>query len=65
MLLISADYRSVPHEQPALSVQVAFAAPLTNLSGLRVTSLKLHADNSSPYKGVRPMLRSGTLDFRW
>ena len=57
--------RSVPHARPAMSVQVQFSAPLINLSGQRVTSLKLLADNSSPFKGVRPMLRSGSIDFRW
>lgn len=56
---------SSPMARPASSVQVGFSAPLVNVSGIRVDSLKVVGDTPPPYKGVRPMMRSGSLEFRW
>ncbi|GAA99686.1 uncharacterized protein L969DRAFT_96114 [Mixia osmundae IAM 14324] len=56
---------SVPTNKPASSIEIHFNASLVNMSGIKVDSLKVLGDRQAPYKGVRPMLRSGKLEFRW
>jgi len=58
-----------PCRQPATAVQISFRCPLTNVSGIQVTSLKVASNgvgaDTQLYKGVRPMMKSGKLEFRW
>lgn len=57
-----------PCPRPAPAVSAGFEAPLTNVSGIQVSALKIASSNSesgAPFKGVRAMMRSKCIDFRW
>lgn len=56
-----------PCPRPSAAVHASFEAPLCNVSGIQVSSLKVVGaqDGGQVYKGVRGMLSSRSIDFRW
>lgn len=55
---------SKAESQPSSYVQIAFSAPLSNVSGLSIVNLKLEGERYSVYKGFRSNLK-GNLEVRW
>jgi AP-3 complex subunit mu len=47
-----------------MTLDLEFKAPMTTLSGLKVSTLALTGEKYKPYKGVRCMLKSGRLQVR-
>lgn len=57
-----------PCPRPSMAISASFQAPLTNVSGIQVSSLKIASgagEGATPFKGVRPMMSSKSVDFRW
>lgn len=56
-----------PCPRPSCAANASFEAPLCNVSGIQVSSLKVVGaqDGGQVYKGVRGMLSSKSIDFRW
>jgi AP-3 complex subunit mu len=50
--------------RPSSTLDVTFKAPLSNISGLSITNLKVEGERYSMYKALRSHL-TGSLEVRW
>lgn len=67
LVFIHRTGRVSPCPNPALGIQAEFESALTNVSGIQISNLKIVSQGAGEqlYKGVRPMLKSGRLEYRW